>query len=455
MNRNGLFFKIFVYTAIFAILLVGVTAVLFSAQIVSYYRMQNTDHVIRSYQRIATGAQDGVGLIESAQRFYEKNQSLPFIILDGDGTTVYATPGLDWPGSSDDSPPDISPDTKSESLAPGDGVSAPPLTVYSDDEYEIIVPGGDFADYDDGLTLRVVVAVLAILAAALLCAFVFARQITKPIKTLADITGRMARLEEVSLPPKRADELGTLTEDVHSLYLKLKDEILRERALEEAQRHFFLAASHELKTPVAATTALLEGMLENVGEYKDHPTYLRACLKLMDAQSELVSEILELVALSDGKIVPAPETLDIGHTVAAILSDIRALADTNERKLVVEIPEGQVCLADARMLKKTLSNVIVNAVQNTASGGEIRIGSEPSESHYRLSILNVGARIDEAVLPMLFDPFYRVDKARSRKNGGNGLGLTIVKRTLDAVGFDFALEIASDGVLFWVDVPKG
>ncbi|MDR1359303.1 MAG: HAMP domain-containing histidine kinase [Coriobacteriales bacterium] len=452
-----MFFKTFLYTAIFAILLVGVTAFLFSAQIISYYRMQNTNHITRSYQRIVTGAEDGVGLIESAQRFYERNQSLPFIIVDKNGTTVYATPSLDpdWPETNDDSPPDISPDTDNSSLAPGDGVEAPPLTVYSDNEYEIIVPGGDFAEYYDGLTLRVVVAVLAILTTALLCAFVFARQITKPIKTLADITGKMAKLEEVLLPPKRADELGTLTEDVHSLYVKLKDEILRERALEEAQRHFFLAASHELKTPVAATSALLEGMLENVGEYKDHPTYLRACLKLMDTQSELVSEILELVALSDGNIVAAPETLDIGHTIEEILSDIRALAETNERKLIVEIPEGQVCRADARMLKKTLSNVIVNAVQNAASGSEIRIESKPLESHYRLSVLNVGAKIDEAVLPMLFDPFYRVDTARSRKSGGSGLGLAIVKRTLDAMGFDFALENASDGVLFWVDVPKG
>ncbi|MDR1015261.1 MAG: HAMP domain-containing histidine kinase [Coriobacteriales bacterium] len=455
MNRNGLFFKTFLYTAVFAILLVSVTAFLFSAQIVSYYRMQNTDHVTRSYQRIVTGAQDGVGLIESAKRFYEKNQSLPFIILDKDGTAVYATPGFDWPGINDDPPPNISPDTDTSSLVPGDGVTALPLTVYSDNEYEIIVPGGDFADYYDGLTLRVVVAVLAILGTALLCAFVFARQITKPIKTLADVTGKMANLEEVSLPPKRADELGGLTEDVHSLYVKLKDEILRTRELEEAQRHFFLAASHELKTPVAATTALLEGMLENVGEYKDHPLYLRECLKLMDAQSDLVSEILEIVALRDGEIVPVPEKLDIAHTVGDVLSDIQALADANGRRLVVKIPDGHVCLADANMLKKALSNVIVNAVQNTASGSEIRIGSEASESHCRLCILNTGARIDEAVLPMLFDPFYRVDKARSRKSGGSGLGLTIVKRTLDAMGFDFALENAPDGVLFWVDVPKG
>jgi two-component system sensor histidine kinase VanS len=69
-------------------------------------------------------------------------------------------------------------------------------------------------------------------------------------------------------------------------------------------------------------------------------------------------------------------------------------------------------------------------------------------------VLNTGARIDEALLPKLFDPFYRVDKARSRKSGRNGLGLTIVQKTLKAMDIDFALENTPDGVLFRMDLPK-
>ncbi|MRA64088.1 vancomycin resistance histidine kinase VanS, partial [Bacillus thuringiensis] len=86
-------------------------------------------------------------------------------------------------------------------------------------------------------------------------------------------------------------------------------EILRVREMEEAQRYFFSAASHELKTPIAATSILLEGMLENVGDYKDHPKYLRECMKMMDAQDNVISEILEIVNLSDGKISQDSEKL--------------------------------------------------------------------------------------------------------------------------------------------------
>jgi len=453
MKRNGIFIKTFIYTAIFAVLLVGVTAFLFSAEIISYYRTQNINHITRSYQRIVTGTQDGTDIVESAKRFYEKNQSLPFVIRDKDGNTIFATPDLDWLGGDDAPPPNVNSNSDNENLVPGGG-NALPITVYSGAEYEILVPGGDVADYHSGLTLRVAVALFAILAAGLLGAFVFARQMTKPIKSLADATSKMANLEDVSPPPRRADELGVLADDVHSMYVKLKDEILRERALEEAQRYFFSAASHELKTPIAATSVLLEGMLENVGDYKDHTKYLRECVKMMDTQSELIFEILEIVALSDGKIVPVPEKLDIGLTVASILPDFQTLAEANEQRLIVEIPNGQTCLVDPKMLKKALSNIILNAVQNTPDSGEIRVWSEPSENQYRLCVLNSGARIDEEFLPKLFDPFYRMDKARSRKSGRSGLGLTIVQKTLEAMDIPFALENTQGGVMFWMDLPK-
>ena len=68
--------------------------------------------------------------------------------------------------------------------------------------------------------------------------------------------------------------------------------------------------------------------------------------------------------------------------------------------------------------------------------------------------MNTGARIDDEILPKLFDPFYRVDKARSRKGGRSGLGLTIVKKTLEAMDIAFALENTTDGVLFWMDLPR-
>jgi len=262
---------------------------------------------------------------------------------------------------------------------------------------------------------------------------------TSPIKRLANDTQKMTVLEDVSPLPKRHDEIGSLAYDVHSMYNKLKDEIIRVREMEETQRYFFSAASHELKTSIAATSVLLEGMIENIGDYKDHPKYLRECIKLMESQNKTITEILELVNLNDSKIVPNHVEVNLHEAVTTILPSYQTLADANHQRIILSIPEEHFCLTDRGMLIKVLSNVILNAVQNTPSDGEIQIWSEGVADQYRLCVLNTGVCIKKDHLSRLFDPFYRVDKARTRKDGRSGLGLTIVRKTLEALGVDFEL----------------
>lgn len=440
MKNRGIFIKVFIYTIISMALLVIITVVLYSQQFISFYGLTRRQQVSESLHPLV-GRLEGKNesdFPEIAQRFYESNQSFEFYIEDMiNGDVIYATPHADTSGS---------------------------LTL-------VVNLGKDYAirtRSDMGLTAlhgdlikRALGAFIAMIALCVICAFVFARQMTRPIKTLADATNKMANLEAVPPLPERRDELGTLARDVYSMYSKLKEtifkleeEILRERELEETQVFFFSAASHELKTPIAATSVLLEGMLENVGDYKDHPKYLRECVKMMDAQSKVISEILEIVNLSNGKIVPVPEKLDVKHTFTNMLPDFQIMCEGNNQRIVTDIPDGQTYLADPKMIQRALSNILLNAVQNTPKGGEIRIWSEPVGEQYRLCVLNSQVRIDEAILPKLFDPFYRFDKARSRKNGRSGLGLTIVQKTLESMKINFALENAADGVLFWMGLPK-
>jgi two-component system sensor histidine kinase VanS len=443
MKNRGIFIKVFRYTIISILLLVGVTAVLFSQQFMSFYRTTQAQQIIASYQPLVERIQrnNNSDIAELARRFYENNQSFEFDIVDEDGNSIYATPNADTSDSFN-----------------GDFY----YVVHRDNDLSIVAQSmTGLESFHRELIIRGAAVFAVMLALSLICAFAFARQMTRPITGLADSVGRMANLEEVPPPLKHNDELGTLARDVYSMYVKLKetitkleDEILRERELEESQRYFFSAASHELKTPIAAASVLLEGMLENVGDYKDRPKYLRECMKMMDALSKMISEILEIVSLNEGRIIPAFEKLDIRHTVADILPDFQTLSEANGQRIVTDIPDGQSCLADPKMLKKALSNVILNAVQNTPPDGEIRIWSEPAADKCCLCVLNMGTRIDDTILPRLFDPFYRVDKVRSRKSGRSGLGLTIVQKTLEAMNIDFTLENTSDGVLFRMNLPK-
>lgn len=448
MKKSGIFAKVFVYTIIFSTVLVGATGMLFFQQLRTYHSHYQVQVIVNSYKEIEDRARDREDITEVAQRLYERNETFQFYIVDKDGRVVYETPGADMSGISTGLP------------VPGNEPSA--VIVRLDKDYNLYALKDDVFSVDYGKWIvRIALISMAMLAACIAGAFIFARRMTKPIRLLADNANQMANLQDVPPLPERGDELGALSRDIYSMYGKLKEniselerEIMRERELEEAQRYFFSTASHELKTPIAAVSVLLEGMIADVGDYKNHAKYLRECVKMMDAQSEAVSGILEIANLSDGQIVPVPERLDIGSAVIGALPGFHILSEANGQRIVTDIPDGQVCFADPGMLKKALSNIILNAVQNTPDDGEIRIWCEPACGKHRLCVLNTGVRIDDAVLPKLFDPFYRVDKARNRKSGRNGLGLAIVQKTLEAMKVDFALENAEDGVMFWMDLPK-
>jgi two-component system sensor histidine kinase VanS len=231
----------------------------------------------------------------------------------------------------------------------------------------------------------------------------------------------------------------------------LEDEIIRERAMEENQRLFFSAASHELKTPIAAARALVEGMIAGVGDYKDHPKYLRECMKTLDSQARLVSEILEIVKLSGKESAPAINSLDLRELGNAVLAEYLPLAE--QRGLLVQgvFPHVKV-KADRNLLQRVLSNIMANAIQNTPECGVIKIESHKQTSLH-LGILNTGAHIPDEVLTRLFDPFFRLDTARTRHGTQTGLGLAIVKKALDRMAVPFSLENTAEGVLFRMELP--
>ena len=440
MKKNGIFAKIFAYTIIAMVLIVMITAALFSGQFFTLSRTIEREQIDISYQPLVDRVKnsDYNDIPAAAQKFRDNNQSFEFSIIDDNGGVIYATP---------------------------DNFTGDFYFVVHNDKalgYSVIAqtrPG--LTAFYNKIIVRALVAFAIILALCLVCAYIFARQITNPIKQLASDAEKMTRLEDVPQSlPKRQDELGDLSRDIHAMYDKLKEtisqlenEILRVREMEEAQRYFFSAASHELKTPIAATGVLLEGMLANVGEYKDHPKYLRECVRLMDAQSKLVSEILETVNLIDGKIIPAPERLKLQNVVASVLPAYQTLAERADQQIHVTIPGEEIVFTDGNMLKKVLSNVVLNAVQNAPPGAEIRIWSENTPGCCRLYVLNTDTHIDENILPKLFEPFYRADKARNRKDNRSGLGLTIVQKTLQTMDADFSLDNTAEGVLFWVDLP--
>ena len=231
MKKRGIFFKVFSYTTIFLLSIVCVTVVLFSQQFLSFYNTTQTQQLYTSYQILHDRLfyKDREDIIKVAEEFYSYNQSFAFYIMDNGGEILFATPDMD---------------TSNDVIA---GVHRIRMTIGS--EYTLFAFNRTAAQANySGLIQKSLFALAFMLVLGIAGAFLFARQMTNPIKRLANDTKKMARLEEVSYLPKRNDEIGNLACDVHSMYNKLKetiskleDEILRVREMEESQRYFVLS----------------------------------------------------------------------------------------------------------------------------------------------------------------------------------------------------------------------
>lgn len=486
----GIFGKVFLYTLLFLVLTIGVTALVFAQQFKDFYEYLQIQQFSAVFEPLTEGIASEGGtdeIIQMANDFHNKNESFPFSIETEDGIVVYTTTigNNAKPVVTDTA---IALSKEKENAEDNINNSGSIVMGKTTDSKESPVSGTAMvADnmqdnvvitVDDNLLIRTVSVtsdanlykgfikkalfiLFLLLCASIVGAILFARGITRPIKELARDTRKMACLEEVSLQVSRRDEVGQLSRDVHTMYEKLKDtiselqaEIKKEKEMEESQRYFFSAASHELKTPIAATSALLEGMIAGIGDYSNHPKYLRECLNMMGAQNRIIIEILEIVKLSDERIIPQKEKVELLSVVHSLLPEYNTLADRKEQSITVNVSETAYCHTDRRMICSVLSNLIMNAIQNSPKQEEIRIWCETRDNDtIRLSVLNTNAYIEEEIKTRLFEPFYRVDKARSSSTECGGLGLTIIKKTLDLLGISFALESKNADVIFWIDLP--
>lgn len=231
------------------------------------------------------------------------------------------------------------------------------------------------------------------------------------------------------------------------------------RRLENVRREFTANVSHELKTPVAAISALAETLSDTL---PDDPPHLRRFADQIGSQSDrlhrLIVDILRL-----GRVETGRETFDVGRVsvgpvVAASIERHRAGADVRGVTLTDAGPPGGVYVfADADALGTVLDNLLDNALAHTPAGGRVTVvWSAPDGGRESASIVveDTGAGIPPDHLARVFERFHRVDPDRSRERGGTGLGLAIVKHLVQL--FDGTVRVESEpgrGARFTVELP--
>ncbi|MBI4081919.1 MAG: HAMP domain-containing protein [Candidatus Lambdaproteobacteria bacterium] len=264
------------------------------------------------------------------------------------------------------------------------------------------------------------------------------------------------------------DEAERLLE-VHGLVLRdalgaaigalvVASDVTQLRRLEQLRREFVANVSHELKTPITAIQGFVETLLE--GDLRDAET-TRRFLGIVGRQAERLNQIIEdLLTLS--RIEQGPESGQLAKeraVLAEILQSSKAncLVQANEQNVAIEVscPAGLAASVNAALIEQAVTNLIDNAVKYGGPGKVVRVEAEATPLDLRVRVIDQGRGIEERHLPRLFERFYRVDRARSRKLGGSGLGLAIVKHIAQAHGGSVEVQSTPGaGSTFSIVMPR-
>ncbi|WP_434564414.1 HAMP domain-containing sensor histidine kinase [Thermoanaerobacterium thermosaccharolyticum] len=214
------------------------------------------------------------------------------------------------------------------------------------------------------------------------------------------------------------DEVGHLAQTFDMMIDKIDESIKK-------QKQFTNDASHELRTPIAVIQGQAESMLENNHDIEEYKRTLSIIFDEARHMGKLVSNLL-LLARSDSNTDKLNmESLNFSELLEGIVEELKPVAKSNNVDLCLTKNELSYIYGDQTRLTQLFYNIIDNAIKYNLPGGHINVVVENNGYYIKTSIQDTGIGIPEEHINHIFERFYRVDKARSRQSGGNGLGLSI------------------------------
>jgi len=244
--------------------------------------------------------------------------------------------------------------------------------------------------------------------------------------TLRGESDKILRVRGTALRDARGESVGAVI---------VLNDVTRFRHLENVRRDFVANVSHELKTPITSIKGFVETLLDGaMANPEDATRFLRIVVKQADRLNSIIEDLLSL-----SKIEQSEEAADlplaegqIQDVLASALYQCKSTADDRKITLALACDERVIAQINPPLLEQAIINLIDNAIKYSEPGKEVRVLGRHAGTEVTISVSDNGCGIEKEHLPRLFERFYRVDKARSRKLGGTGLGLAIVKHIVQA-----------------------
>lgn len=260
-------------------------------------------------------------------------------------------------------------------------------------------------------------------------AYLVSGVIVTPIKKLADLVENVEadRLKMTIPVPASQDEIASLTTNFNSMLNKLQRSF-------ESKQLFAQNASHELKTPLTIIRANIEALA--MEENPTNADYQEVFLEVQDSTERMIDLVEGLLAM--GKTLEDDKKINID--VLSLFTEIfdNLQSDLIDKNLTYQINGNLTLKGDPLQIRQALLNLTSNAIRYNKQGGKITVALSTEQ----IIIEDTGIGIPKDALSQICDPFYCVDKSRSKKLGGNGLGLAITRNIIESHGM--ALDITSE-----------
>ena len=271
----------------------------------------------------------------------------------------------------------------------------------------------------------------------------------RPLRKFSDQAAQIQaeNLADCRMPENGVPEFRQLEESFNRMLENLSEAF-------NALRQFNGSAAHEFRTPLAIMQAQLELYEDEEHENMDPET--EKVIAMMKEQTGRLSHLVKsLLDMSEMQTVPRNDRIELQSLIEEVLADLSSLADQNEIKLIQKEGKNVFCTGSDILLYRMIFNLTENAIRYNHPEGSVTLSAEETDNRIRITVADTGMGIPKEAQEAVFQPFYRVDKSRSRSFGGVGLGLSLVHKIAELHGGEIRLEESTEkGTTFVILFPK-
>jgi PAS domain S-box-containing protein len=250
------------------------------------------------------------------------------------------------------------------------------------------------------------------------------------------------------------DSLVNMLEDLTDSKEKLVKAYDELKDVDRLKTDIISNISHELRTPITVAKSAIE-LTREEEDQKEIDRYLSMCEKGLTRLNDLVENLVDVSSLYKGRYIVTGIAVDVGATIKEVLRDFEITA--RERNIEInykankKIPKAK---GDIKAIKRALANLIDNSIKFNRKGGKIDVEVRRTGEFIQISVKDTGIGIEPQYKEKIFEPFYQVDPSTTRKFGGTGIGLALVKSHIEAQKGRLWFEsIPGKGSTFFVKLP--